>query len=73
MRELLDKAEDPPPQKCINVKRKASEIDSTHEGPAFVNSMIIDGLPRLRFWRDSWLYWQGGAYRERQPAEVRTV
>ena len=71
MRELLDKAEDPPPQKTINVRRKASEIDSTREGPEFINSTVVDGLPRLRFWRSNWYYWQGGAYREHQPAEVR--
>ena len=71
MRELLDKAEDPLPQKCINVKRKASEIDSTVEGPTFVEATKKDGVPRLLFWRSNWHYWKDGAYRERQPAEVR--
>ena len=71
IRELLDKAEDPPPQKAINVRRKASEMDSTREGPAFIDATKVDGVPRLRFWRGAWYYWQHGAYRGHQPAEVR--
>ena len=71
MRELLDKAEEPPPPDSIIVKEAGCAIDSTIEGPAFVESTKIDGLPRLRFHRCTWLYYQGGAYRQHQPAEVR--
>ena len=71
MRDLLDKAEDPSPPEAGIVKGKASEIDSTIEGPLFVNSTAIDELPRLRFHQDTWLWWTGGAYRELRPAEVR--
>ena len=71
MRDLLDSAEEPPPQKTIDVRRKAADIDSTREGPAFINATKLDGVPRLRFWRGDWHYWQKGAYRNHQPAEVR--
>ena len=71
MRDLLDKAEDPPPQKTIDVRNDARDIDSTREGPAFIDRSTHEGMPRLRFWRDGWQYWQGGAYREHQPGEVR--
>jgi len=71
MRELLDKAEEPAPQKSICVKQKASEIDSTHEGPVFVEKTKVDGRRRLVYHQDTWLWWSGGAYREHRPAEVR--
>jgi putative DNA primase/helicase len=71
MRDLLDKAEDPPPPKSIDVRKRGNEIDSTREGPKFIDATKLDGVPRLRFWRGTWLYWQDGAYREHQPPEVR--
>ena len=71
MRELLDKAEDPPPQKTIDVRLPGQQMDSTREGPKFIDATKLDGVSRLRFWRGSWYYWQDGAYREHQAAEVR--
>jgi putative DNA primase/helicase len=71
MRELLDKAEEPPPQKAIDVRRRGNEIDSTREGPAFVDAFKKDGVRLLIFWRGNWKYWQDGCYRDHQPAEVR--
>ena len=71
LRELLNAAEDPPPPKSINVKQHGKNIDSTIEGPIFVKQTKVDGMPRLRYHQDTWLWWRGGAYRELRPAEVR--
>ena len=71
MRELLDKADDPPPQKSIDVRLPGQQMDSTREGRKFIDATKVDAVPRLRFWRGSWYYWQDGAYREHQAAEVR--
>lgn len=72
MRELLDAAEDPTPPDAESVKRPAKEMDSTTEGPAFLEKTRLDGVFALRFWRGSWHHYARGAYRERQPAEVRS-
>jgi putative DNA primase/helicase len=69
---LLNAAEEPVSPRSVKTKKPGSDIDSCHEGPAFVESNKLDGRPCLIFWRDGWHYYHRGAYREHQLAEVRT-
>jgi putative DNA primase/helicase len=71
MRALLDAAEDAAPLEAGTMKRPAADIDAVPEAAAFLAAFERDGVPRLRFWRGTWLYWRDGAYREVPPSEVR--
>ena len=53
------------------MKQAATEIDPVPEAADFLGLAVHDGVPRLRFWRGTWLYWRAGAYREIPPSEVR--
>jgi putative DNA primase/helicase len=67
----LDQAEEPAPVDGGTMKQSASEIDAVPEAAAFLAQTERDGVPRLRFWRGTWLDWRQGAYRELPPSEVR--
>ncbi len=72
MRALLDAAEEPTPVDGGELQSDASAaLDSATEAKAILDRTVRDGIPRLRFWRGTWLYCRHGAYRERQLAEVR--
>ena len=71
LRALLKAAEEPSPPEGGSMKQAASTIDPVPQAEAFLASSERDGVPRLRFWRGTWLYWRGGAYREIPPSEVR--
>ncbi len=71
MRRLLHEAQEPQPVAAVQMKEKSSEIDAVPEADAFLAKTERDGVPRLRFWRGTWLYWRAGAYREMPPSEVR--
>jgi len=71
LRHLLDAAKEPSPPEAGTMKQSASEIDAVPEVGAFLAKTERDGVPRLRFWRGTWLYWRAGAYREVPPSEVR--
>ncbi|MGA2032940.1 MAG: phage/plasmid primase, P4 family [Thermoguttaceae bacterium] len=71
LRRLLDAAEDPTEPDPGTMKQSAGEIDAVPEAVAFLTLSERDGVSRLRFWRDTWLYWRAGAYREMPPSEVR--
>jgi putative DNA primase/helicase len=71
LRRLLDSAGDPEPVEAGDLKLSSSEIDAVPEAVAFLDQTSRDGIPRLRFWRGTWFRYQGGAYRERPPSEVR--
>jgi putative DNA primase/helicase len=71
LRRLLDAAEDAAPPEAGTMKRTAAEIDAVPEATAFLTTSERDGVPRLRFWRGTWLLWREGAYREVPPSEVR--
>ena len=45
------------------LKVDAKNIDSTQEGPAFVERFKSDRLSRLRFYRGTWINHAHGAYR----------
>ena len=60
-----------PSKKKRKGKAPGDAIDSTKLGPAFIHAAMIDSLPRWRFWRGTWLWWNAGAYRTIQPAEIR--
>lgn len=71
MRKLLDGSQEPNPVDAVDMKAPASEIDSVPEATAFLAETEKDGVPRLRFWRGTWLRWRSGAYRVMPPSEVR--
>ena len=71
VRKLLDGAEEPTPPDGGKLKQAATEIDSVPEAATFIKLSEKDGVPRLRFWRGTWLLWRHGAYREVPPSEVR--
>jgi putative DNA primase/helicase len=71
LRALLNAAEEPSPPEAGTMKAPAGEIDAVPEAAAFLALTDRDKVPRLRFWRGTWLWWQGGAYRELPPSEVR--
>ena len=53
------------------MKMPARLIDSGPEANRFLESTLADGMPRLRFWRGSWMYWSRAAYAEIPPSEAR--
>lgn len=71
LRKLLDAAQEPDEPDGGTIKQAASEIDPVPEASAFLESTELDGVPRLRFYRGTWIYWHGGAYSELPPSEVR--
>ena len=71
IRTLLDAAEEPIPPSAIEMKMPARLIDSGPEANRFLESTLADGMPRLRFWRGSWMYWSRTAYAEIPPSEAR--
>ncbi len=71
LRKLLDSALDPVPQKPIDFRARASDIEPCEEIQAYLKLTERDGLPRLRFWRGSWWLWQRGCYVELSNSEIR--
>jgi putative DNA primase/helicase len=71
IRELLDAAEEPTPPTAIEMKMPAKHADAGHEADCFLTKIEQDGLPKLRFWRGSWIYWMKNAYADVAPAEAR--
>ena len=71
LRRLLDLAEEPTPPDAGTMRQPATEIDAVPDAARFLATTERDGLPRLRFWRATWLAWRGGAYREVPPSEIR--
>jgi putative DNA primase/helicase len=71
LRALLNAAEEPSPPEAGTMKAPAGEIDAVPEAAGFLALTERDKVPRLRFWRGTWLYWRAGAYREIPPSEVR--
>ena len=55
LRRLLDTAEEPTPPDAGTMKQEASEIDAVPEAASFLAKTKHDGVPRLRFWRGTWL------------------
>ncbi len=55
------------------VKAPASECDAVPAAAELLAATLQDDVPRLRFWRGGWWYWQGGAYREMPAADVRGI
>jgi putative DNA primase/helicase len=73
LRRLLDAATEPEPLKGHEGKENAKLIDPSEESKAFLKAHEHDGLPKLRFWRDGWHAWAGGAYRYQEASEVRAA
>ena len=71
VRKLLNAAEEAKPPEGGKLKQAATEIDSVPEAATFLKLSEKDGVPRLRFWRGTWLFWRHGAYREIPPSEIR--
>ena len=48
----------------------AAEMDPASEAGTIVDRESIDGVQRIRFWRGSLWWWQGGRYIEKPDYEV---
>mgnify|MGYP001405838428 CR=1 FL=1 len=70
-RKLLDSAIEPEIIVGPNTKEDAGKIDPSTEAKAYVDALTFDDIPRLRYWHGVPWIWISGAYREREPAEVR--
>jgi putative DNA primase/helicase len=71
LRRLLDEAQEPEPISASEMKATASEIDPAEEAKAFLDTSVTDGVPKLRFWRGSFIVWHNRRYRELPHAEAR--
>ena len=72
LRKLLDNAEEPRKLTAAETKLDARNLDAAETGKRFLGGTVIDGVPRLRFWRGMFHLWRQGAYRELDNAEVRS-
>jgi putative DNA primase/helicase len=70
-RKVVDQAQDPEPVTSVEMKDKASNLDPATEAKAILESGMVDGVSKLRYWRGSWLRWSHGSYREMMPDELR--
>ena len=68
---LVDAATEPGPVEPEQLRRPARDLDPATEARRLLDTMTVDGLPRLRFWRGSFWLWRRGAYREVSTNEVR--
>jgi putative DNA primase/helicase len=68
---LLETAEDPTPVDAGEIKVAATSLDPAEEAGQFLEKIKVDGLCKLRYHRGSFHTWTAGAYRERDPQEVR--
>lgn len=71
LRQVLDNAEEPRKLSAAETKLDAKALDAADTGAKFLGSTIKDGVSRLRFWRDTFYFWQKGAYREFPNTETR--
>lgn len=71
LRTLLDAAIEPEPLTGAELKEDARAIDPGTEAKRYLKTLEFDGLPRLRYWHETPWLWEAGAYRKRQPSEVR--
>ncbi len=71
LRKLLDSAIEPALVEGAKGKELALALDPASEAEAMLAADVADGLPRLRYWRTTWLRWNGSQYVEVAPAEIR--
>ena len=69
--QLVDGAVEPEAVEPEQLRRPARDLDPATEARRLLDTMAVDGLPRLRFWRGSFWLWRRGAYREVSTSEVR--
>ena len=67
---LLDAAEEPEAVDAAAMKQPAADILPEDAARRIIHANQQDGVSRLVRWRDGWLWWAGGRYRERSDAEV---
>ena len=71
LRKLLDSAGQPEPVDPAAMKAEASDIDAADEAEEYLDSVATDEVPRLRFWRGSFVVWREHCYRDVKQSEVR--
>jgi putative DNA primase/helicase len=71
LRKSLDAAIEPEPVGGAQAKELAAALDPATEAEAMLKADVADGLSRLRYWRATWLRWNGSQYVEVPPAEIR--
>lgn len=71
LKKLIDGADEPAAVDPVCMKADAKDADAAVAAARFLDLSMVDGLPRLRFWRGAFHLWTAGAYRELQTAEVQ--
>lgn len=70
--ELLKAATPPAPvSPSARMKASSEDIDPGDVARGILDRELCGTVPKLRLWRDGWLYWRDGAYRELGNGEVR--
>lgn len=68
---LVSEATEAEPVEPELLKVPAAKLDPAAEAKRILETISVDGLTRLRFWRGSFWLWRHGAYREVSASEVR--
>jgi len=71
LRKLLDAAEEPDPPDPESTKVPAGLIDAAREAERMLETVTVDGVPTLRYWRGVFCRWTHGAYREVSAEEAK--
>ncbi len=53
------------------MKVPGKELDAATEAKRILDSVTVDDVPKLRFWRGEFWWWEKGAYREQSKDEIR--
>lgn len=71
LRKLLDESQEPEPISASEMKAAAREIDPADEAKAFLDASVTDGVPKLRYWRGSFIAWRKQRYCDIPFGEAR--
>lgn len=72
MRGLLDAAGEPEEVDTGHGKPDAKQMDAAPTIQEFLETYQQDAVSRLMFWRGQFHFWKHGAYREINPADIRS-
>lgn len=70
-RKLIEEADEPDPVDPSLTRQPAKDLDPCDEAEKFINLYVIDGRPRLVFWKGTFWYWSKGRYAEWSDEKVR--
>lgn len=73
LEKLIENSQEPTAPEGIETKQPANQLDPATEAAAFLSSVKVDGVYKLRYWRGAWWRWVKGRYEEVPNAEVRAA